>query len=320
MSTATAVPETYELEGDEALATLRTTGLRHLAVDAVRRFRAADGTSHARSLAFQIVLTLLPFVIAFVGLAATLHGQTLTRGIQQWVEQVAPGPAGQVITQAFTQGERAAAGGRVALTAGLIATIASATVAMGQVERSANRIYGVEADRPTLRKYLNGLVLACSAGVLVVASLVLLVGGESLVTAVLPGNGAMLLLWNAGRWVLGVAAAVGGFALLFQRAPRRRQPQVSWLAFGSGLAVVLWLGFTALLAQYLSASTASFGQTYGPLAGVIGVLLWAFATSFALLLGLAFAAQLEAVRAGVPGPSTAERVNQPPGRRDARPA
>lgn len=38
------------------------------------------------------------------------------------------------------------------------------------------------------------------------------------------------------------------------------------------------------------------GDLYGPLAGTIGVLLWSFLTSAALLLGLAFAAQLEAVR------------------------
>ncbi len=61
----------------------------------------------------------------------------------------------------------------------------------------------------------------------------------------------------------------------------------------------------ALLAVYIDA-TDSFGATYGPLAGTIGVLLWAFLTSVALFLGLAFAAQLEAVRAGVPSPRRAD--------------
>ena len=49
-------------------------------------------------------------------------------------------------------------------------------------------------------------------------------------------------------------------------------------------------------------ATDSFGATYGPIAGTIGVLRWTFLTSVALFLGLAFAAQLEAVRAGVPEP------------------
>ena len=78
MSTATSVPETYELEGDDALQTLRTTGWGQLAKDSFVRFRAADGTSHSRSLAFQVVLTLLPFVIAVVGLATAMNAVSYT--------------------------------------------------------------------------------------------------------------------------------------------------------------------------------------------------------------------------------------------------
>ena len=43
-------------------------------------------------------------------------------------------------------------------------------------------------------------------------------------------------------------------------------------------------------------------RAYGPIAGTIGVLLWTFLSSVALFPGLAFAAQLEAVRAGAPEP------------------
>ena len=45
MTTAGSVPRTFgELEGDEALETLRQTGLRRLVADSVIRFRAADGS------------------------------------------------------------------------------------------------------------------------------------------------------------------------------------------------------------------------------------------------------------------------------------
>jgi uncharacterized BrkB/YihY/UPF0761 family membrane protein len=48
--------------------------------------------------------------------------------------------------------------------------------------------------------------------------------------------------------------------------------------------------------------SSTFGQTYGPLAGFVALLLWTLLTSIALLYGVAIAAQLEAVRAGVPSP------------------
>ena len=50
-----------------------------------------------------------------------------------------------------------------------------------------------------------------------------------------------------------------------------------------------------LLVLYLRFSL-EFGETNGPLAGIIGILLWAYLGSLALFMGLAFAAQLEGVR------------------------
>jgi uncharacterized BrkB/YihY/UPF0761 family membrane protein len=108
-------------------------------------------------------------------------------------------------------------------------------------------------------------------------------------------------IWRIARWPLGVVFAVASVALLFEYSPRRRQPEASWLAFGAGVSVTLFLFFMGVLALYMDA-TDSFGATYGPIAGTIGVLLWTFLTSVALFVGLAFAAQLEAVRAGVPAP------------------
>jgi len=64
---------------------------------------------------------------------------------------------------------------------------------------------------------------------------------------------------------------------------------------------------TGLLALYVARS-ASFGTTYGPLTGIVALLLWANLSSVALFLGVAFAAQLEAVRAGAPAPALADPV------------
>jgi uncharacterized BrkB/YihY/UPF0761 family membrane protein len=49
------------------------------------------------------------------------------------------------------------------------------------------------------------------------------------------------------------------------------------------------------------------------LAGIIGLLLWAFLTSLAVFFGLAFAAQLEALRAGVASPTTDQVAHSSPG-------
>jgi YihY family inner membrane protein len=310
------VPETYELEGDDALKTLRSTGWVQLLKDAFLRFRAADGFSHSRALAYQVMLTLLPFVIAVVGLATALQVEDVRELVTRSVDRLAPGPAGQLFIQAVRQGAKSASrGGVLALLTGAVAALTSATLAMGQIERGANRLYGIEQDRPSTQKYLNGFKLACTAGLLTVVAFVIIVAGSDL----FGGSGFLSGLWLVLRWPLSIALVIVAFALLFKAAPRRRQPAWSWLAVGSGMSVLLWFVFTGLLALYLDLSSGTFGRTYGPLTGVIAVLLWTFLTSLAIYLGLAFAAQLEAVRAGVPAPRTGEQAN-PTGGRRSRPA
>jgi YihY family inner membrane protein len=302
LTTASAVPPTRgELEGDEALETLRRTGRRRLLMDAVMRFRAADGFSHSRALAFQVTLTLLPALIAVVGFAAALGQDEFTRLVRDTIRDVTPAAPGDILTDALRHGsESGHESGETALAAGGIAAVLAGMSAMGQVERGANRIYGVERDRPFLRKYLTALLLALTAGVSALLSLVVLMGGAAIRDALDLGE-TFDAVWHIARWPLGVALAVASVALLFAYAPRRRQPEPSWLAFGAGVSVLLFLLFMAVLAVYMDA-TDSFGATYGPIAGTIGVLLWTFLTAIALFLGLAFAAQLEAVRAGVAEP------------------
>ncbi len=302
MSTATSVPTTVGLEGDDALATLRATGRRRLALDAFDRFRAADGFSHARALAFQFTLTIVPALITVIGLATALDQDTFTRVVRDVLRDLAPGAAGDLVTAALRQGSEGARreNGEVALTLGGIATMTSGMAAFGQIERGANRIYGIERDRPPLRKYGVAAALMLTAGVASLLAAVLLVAGEELARSAGWGSAFGVL-----RWPVGLGLAVTALALLFEVAPRRRQPEASWLAVGSGLSAVLWLAFTGILAALVGAS-ANFGATYGPLAGMIALLLWTLLSALALLLGLAFAAQLEAIRAGV----TATRVER----------
>ena len=52
---------------------------------------------------------------------------------------------------------------------GLLAALVAGTLAMAQVERSANRLAGQSEDRPVWQRYGVAFVLAVSAGVLLAA-------------------------------------------------------------------------------------------------------------------------------------------------------
>src|SRR5918998_6355964 len=116
MSTATHVPTTHELEGDDALDVLRTTGLGALLRDSFVRFRYADGFSHSRALAFQFTLTLIPSLIAIVAFARAAGEPEVGEIVATTLRDLAPGPAGEVLTSTIEQGEEEA--GETALLLG----------------------------------------------------------------------------------------------------------------------------------------------------------------------------------------------------------
>ena len=102
-------------------------------------------------------------------------------------------------------------------------------------------------------------------------------------------------IWAYGRWPVAAALVIVALGLVLRFCPNRRQPGRVWLTFGALTAVLLWLGATVLLAVGFRLS-ATFPQTYGPLAGVIALLLWGYLSALAIFYGVAVAAELEAAR------------------------
>jgi YihY family inner membrane protein len=313
VSSAAPVPETALRPGedfstDKALATLRRAGLWRLLRDAFIRFRCGDGFSHARALALQTCLSLLPLAIALIGLASALGQRTIGTIASQIVLGLTPGQ-GDVVDDVVRQTQNRSPGsGQVAIWLGLAAALLSLTTAMAQVERGANRIYGTQRDRPSAAKYARAFVLALTAGLPALLGFLVLVGGGAVGHAIaeayhrhddLPG------WWPLVRWPAGLLLTWISYTLLLAHAPRRRQPRYPWLAAGGAIAIFLWLVATVLLALYVG-RTDAFRSTYGPLTSVLALLIWANLTAVALLFGVAFCAQIEAVRAGTPHPTMDE--------------
>ncbi len=306
MSTASPVPETWELTGDDARDTLRNCGRGQLVRDAFMRLRVADGFSHARSLAYTTSLVLVQAIIAVVGLAAALGSRGTNGIIVRTLQAAVPGPGGELLTNAVTQAHDAGVAHRYfGLTFGLIGSLVTGATTMGQLERGFNRIYGVEQDRPSLHKYGLALLLVITAGALVCVAFAALAFGNSIGDSI--DNDAANAVWAIARWPLALVLITIAITLLLRYSPRRHQPSLSWLAFGAVVSALLWVACTLGLGLFFTASTA-FGQTYGPLAGIVALLLWALLSSISLLYGGAVAAQLEAVRAGVTEPQDVAKV------------
>ena len=314
VTTATEVPVTTDMDGDEldaedAWHTVRSHGLRALTVESFLRFRFGDGFSNSRALALQMALSLLPFLLALTGLAADIDDGRIGEVITATVSTLAPGAGGgEVIGRALPSGGTGDEAGEIALGFGLAFALIAMTTATAQVERGANRIYGIRRDRPALRKYGRAGVLTAALAVPVGLGFLLLVAGGPLGEAMVQTYGwstSQKRWWDVLRWPIGLVSTTLTVAVLLDHSPRRRQPALSWLALGAAVAVVLTMLSSGLLALYVHYS-GSFGSVYGPLAGVMALLLWCYLSAAALLAGTAVAAQLEGLRAGLTQPVIAD--------------
>ncbi|MDD7967382.1 YihY/virulence factor BrkB family protein [Actinomycetospora lemnae] len=324
MSSVRAVPVTTDMDGDllsadDAWHTARRIGLRTLLRDALMRFRYGDGFSHARGFALQLALAVVPLVIAGSGLATAVGAESVAQVVARTVVAVSPGAGDQLLADVVARGPaelpdeagddtdgdtRNENVGELAVALGLTTAFLAMTSAIAQLERGTNRIYGTERDRPFVRKYARAAVLTLTAGSALGLGLVLIIAGGPLgdaVEDVYRWGDVAETVFDVLRWPVGLASLVIAVTVLFRYAPRRHQPGLSWLALGAGLTVVLWLAASGCVALYVAVS-GDFSQTYGPLAGIMALLLWATVTGVALLLGVAVAAQLEGARAGIGDP------------------
>jgi uncharacterized BrkB/YihY/UPF0761 family membrane protein len=262
----------------------------HLTADVIRRFRDADGTSHARALAYQTVFITLSGFIGLVGLASVLGLGEIRRTVQHLATSVAPGPSGRLLQEAAQQG---ASGGAAVALIGLGAAWLSGMFAIAQVQRSADRMAGIgqEQERSGAAKYGRAAALALPVGILLGVGGLVLAGGSSIVEG-FGLEGAADTIWNVARWPLGALLVGAGLLLMLRVAPSRPLGTSRRRMAGAGVALALWTLFTLLLSLYFSMSTTTT-RTYGPLLAVVALVLWSGLTSLALHLGIATTVELD---------------------------
>lgn len=265
------------------------TGVGRILGDALERFVEADGATHVRALAFESAFLILSGYIGVVGLASVLDAEVVRGVVQQLGRTISPGPAGRLLVEAAEQGVK---GGATAAIVGLAAALGSGTLAMAQVERSANRLAGSNEDRPVVRRYVVAVALAATVGLLFLLGALMLGGGRALPSG-LGWTDEFARVWSFVRWPVGVAIVALAVTLLYRFAPRARLGPRRAVVGGSVVAVIMWVAFTGLLSLYFSFSSSS---PYGPLLAIIALLVWSMLSSLALHLGIATACTLSGAR------------------------
>ena len=270
----------------------------------VREFREDALTDWAAALTYYAVLAIFPALIVLVSTLG-LIGDSATDPLIENLDQVAPGPAREIFTDAIRNLQSSQGSAGVLFLVGLAGALWSASGYVAAFMRASNAIYEIEEGRPiwkTLPVRL-GLTVALLVLVAVSAIAVVLTGGLAEEVGDLIGLGSTAVtVWDIAKWPVLLVVVSFMFALLYWAAPNVKQPGFRWISPGGLLAVLLWVIASAAFAFYVS-NFGSYNKTYGALGGVIVFLVWLWISNIAVLLGAEFNAEAErgrAIEAGQP--------------------
>ncbi|GGU61947.1 YihY/virulence factor BrkB family protein [Lentzea flava] len=260
----------------------------------VKEFNDDNLTDWAAALTYYAVLSLFPGLIVLTSVLALL-GETTTQELMKYVDQVAPGQAGDLVKSSIEELQKGQGAAGLLGIIGLLTAFWTASGYLGAFMRACNAVYDVEEGRPFWKTVPLRLLLTLGSVVLISLTLgaLVLTGGVADTVGNLLGLGdTVVTVWDIVKWPVILLLVALAFAVLYWAAPNVRQPAFRWVTPGSLLAIVLWALATVGFAVYV-ANFASYNKTYGSLGGVIVFLVWLWISNIAVLLGAEFDAELE---------------------------
>jgi membrane protein len=258
-----------ELQSDDWRATLKRT-LAEIKADRV--------TLVAAGMAYYFFLAIFPALIAFIGILGLIQADS--SGIIDSIRSSMPGGAGEVLTEAVANADNPSQGGSlVAALTGIALALWSATAGMVALQAGLNVAYDEPKDRKFIAKRAVGFGLLLATALLGTAPSPFFTFGEGWFFSVL-------------GWILTAAAVTALFSIFYYFGPNRETPTWQWVTtgglVGALLWIIAWVGF-----GFYASNFSSYGETYGPLAGVIVLIFWLYLSSIAVLIGGELNAELE---------------------------
>jgi membrane protein len=265
---------------------------------------------NAAGVTFYALLALFPAIAALVSVYGLFSDPGQITDQLDMLYGILPGGGMTVIEEQLT---RLAAQGSGSLTFGLVlgllVSLWSANGGMKALFDALNVVYGEKEKRSFVQ--LNAVSLAFTLGMLCFAIIALAaIVAVPVILPALPDFLGTLINW--ARWpVMAVLIAVV-LALIYRYGPSRDEPKWRWISWGSVLAAIGWLAFSAAYSFY-AANFGTFNETYGSLGAAIGFMLWIWLSVTVILLGGKLNASIEHQTAR----DTTEGEPQPLGQRGA---
>jgi membrane protein len=167
----------------------------------------------------------------------------------------------------------------------------SARAGVGAMIHGLNVVHDKDG-RGTWRHYIRALLLTVAlVAVGIVALLAVVIAPVVLAFLALGAFTAVVI--EILRWAIAVAVILVGIGLLYRYGPNRRPQKTRLITPGSIFAAVSWAALSIAFSYYVT-HFGNYNEVYGSIGAVIAMLVWLWISSFLVLLGASFNAEIEA--------------------------
>ena len=292
-------PDEVALEDEEVGVT--DLGVRDYIGIFKRAARAAVDdqiTDSAAAIAYYAFLAIPALLLISVGVFSIFAGPSAVETIIDKLGSVMPAEAVALLENGLRRTTEEGGGLTLIAIGGAVALWTASGVA-NAVMRALNRVHDTKESRGFLRQRFVGLTMVLVAVVAFVLVFGLLILGPQLsgwIGDLVGAEGAVRWAWLLGQWPILVVGLLVAFGTVLFLGPDVEHRRWTFLSFGAGLAVALWLAASGGFAVYL-AFFGSYNKTWGSLAAVIIMLTWLWLSSLALLFAAEVNAETERARA-----------------------
>ena len=266
--------------------------------------------ANAAAVTFYALLALFPAIAALVSIYGFFADPASIEQHLDSMSGVLPGGAIDVIRDQLS---RLAAEPRgtlgLSFLLGLIISLWSANGGIKALFDALNVVYEEKEKRSFFR--LNAVTLGFTVAMIgfLIAALACIVA-LPVALNYLPGFVGFVL--NIVRWPVMLVLVALALACIYRYGPSRDEPKWRWITWGSALAALAWLGFSAVFSFY-AGNFGTFNKTYGSLGAVIGFMMWMWLSVAVILVGAKLNAETEHQTArdtteGTPEPIGARRA------------
>lgn len=248
-----------------------------------RKIRDDHVTAFSAQAAFFIIISFFPFIMLLLSIVRYFPFEEST--MLRVFTQIFPNAINSLIVSVITEiYDTTSTGTLISITA--ITALWSAGKGFLAIMRGLNSVYEINETRNYFFLRITSTIYTLIFAILLIASMVLFVFGNSLYLSIeqkFPAMQGLALLIISLRTIVGLVTLLVFFLLIYVAIPNRKTRLMNELP-GAMICAAGWMGFSYAFSYYID-HYSNYASMYGSLTTIVLFMLWMYFCMYILFIG-----------------------------------